>query len=87
MKRKQPEPKTKEQSNEPPVCKRELDLYTTYCIVQDQFDEMTKGVVVLMNDLRKSDNPDCRKILNEFINCPLYKTYIEPHITDVSDLC
>tara|TARA_R110002096_G_scaffold410529_1_gene610273 strand:+ start:3953 stop:4213 length:261 start_codon:yes stop_codon:yes gene_type:complete len=85
MKRKQPESKTKKESNEPPVCKREMDLYMTYSIMHDQFDDMTKGVIVLMNDLRKSDNEDCRKILNEFVNCPLYKRCIEPHITEFSD--
>ncbi len=87
MKRKQPEPKTKEQSNEPPVSKREMDLYMTYCIVHDQFDDMTKGVIVLMNKLRASDNEECHKILNEFINCPLYKRCIDEHLTDVSDFC
>ena len=85
MKRKQPDPKTKKQSNDPPVCKREMDMYMTYCIVQDQFDDMTKGVIVLMNDLRKSDNEECHKILNEFVNCPLYKRCIEPHIAEFSD--
>ncbi len=87
MKRKQPDPKTKNESNKPPVSKREMDMYTTYCIVQDQFDDMTKGVIVLMNDLRKSDNEECHKILDEFVNCPLYKRCIAEHITDVSDLC
>lgn len=62
------------------VSKNEYDLYVYNSHLEDTQKEHLKVIRGLVNDLDKTDNAECKEILNKLKNSWLWEPYVLPYL-------